>query len=133
MGALISKLRVRRIPQDTVTKNASTRNEKNGIYVGQQSINPGESSHEDKARNSTFSNLSRLCRIWVVDLLACVVAFTALFAIIITLYSHNGRPLPDWPFGISVNALVSVFAVILKVTMLVVVTEGRLDFPVKHF
>lgn len=44
-------------------------------------------------------------------------------AIIITLNIHNGRPLPDWPFGITLNALISIFATIGEMAMMRPVTE----------
>ena len=69
--------------------------------------------------------LSLLYTRWLVELLACVLAVLALAAIVITLGTHDGRPLPNWPFDISVNALVSIFAVIFKGAILVPVAEGN--------
>jgi hypothetical protein len=69
--------------------------------------------------------LSLLYTRWLVELLACFVAVLALAAIVITLGTHNGRPLPKWPFEISVNALVSIFSVILKGAMMAPVAEGN--------
>lgn len=48
------------------------------------------------------------CGRWWAELCAYSAALLALAAIAITLGTHNRRLLPDWPFGISVNALVSV-------------------------
>jgi hypothetical protein len=62
---------------------------------------------------------------WLTELLASLIALLAFAAIVITLATHNGRPLPNWPFGISINALVSIFAVILKGTMMVPVAECK--------
>ncbi|KAF2683665.1 hypothetical protein K458DRAFT_431890 [Lentithecium fluviatile CBS 122367] len=38
----------------------------------------------------------------------------ALLAIIITLRVHEHKPLPHWPYGISINALLAIFTVVLK-------------------
>jgi hypothetical protein len=65
---------------------------------------------------------------WLIEILALALALVALTAIIITLALHNGSPLPKWPFQISINALISVFGVILKGTMLVPVAEGIYTF-----
>ncbi|KAF4545037.1 uncharacterized protein LTHEOB_5448 [Lasiodiplodia theobromae] len=61
---------------------------------------------------------------WLTEILAYFVSLIALAAIIITLATHDGHPLPDWPFRISINALISVFAVILKATMMIPVAEA---------
>lgn len=69
---------------------------------------------------------------WMIEILACGLAMLALIAIVTTLEIHNGRPLPQWPFGISVNALVSVFAVILKASMMLPVSECALLSPLSR-
>ncbi|KAH0172827.1 hypothetical protein KCU67_g1555, partial [Aureobasidium melanogenum] len=61
---------------------------------------------------------------WLFEILACTLSLLALVAIVITLAVHDGRPLPEWPFNISVNALVSVFGVILKTSMMLPVSES---------
>ena len=55
---------------------------------------------------------------------ACLLFMIAFVAIIATLYPHQGRPLPEWPFQISINALVSVYVVVLKTTIVFVTGEG---------
>lgn len=55
---------------------------------------------------------------------ACLLFIIAFVAIIATLYPHQGKPLPDWPFQISINALVSVYVVVLKTTIIFVTAEG---------
>lgn len=68
---------------------------------------------------------------WLTEILAYFVSLIALAAIIITLATHDGHPLPDWPFRISINALISVFAVILKATMMIPVAEGEFQVLVR--
>ena len=65
-------------------------------------------------RNTVFGTLAR----WTKDMLALATALVSFLAIVITLRLHDNRPLPNWPFSISVNALISVFSTILKGTML---------------
>ncbi|OJD40001.1 zinc-binding oxidoreductase protein [Diplodia corticola] len=80
----------------------------------------------DPDRRSQTGSLTPLGRFgrWVTEILAYMVSLVALAAIVITLATHDGRPLPDWPFRVSINALISVFAVILKATMLIPVAEA---------
>jgi hypothetical protein len=37
---------------------------------------------------------------------------------------HQNRPLPSWPFTITLNSLVSIMVVILKSSMLAIITLG---------
>ena len=67
---------------------------------------------------------SSLFRVWWLEVLACALASFAFLSIIITLAVHQGRPLPQWPHHISVNALISVFVVIMKASMLYIIAEG---------
>ncbi|KAI3323684.1 hypothetical protein HD806DRAFT_543911 [Xylariaceae sp. AK1471] len=48
----------------------------------------------------------------------------AFFAIVGTLISHQGQPIPRWPSGITVNALVSIDIVIIKIVVGVVISQG---------
>ncbi|KAH0287863.1 hypothetical protein KCU62_g5567, partial [Aureobasidium sp. EXF-3399] len=77
------------------------------------------------ARSASTRNIfTQVWNKWKIEILACGLALLALFAIVMTLIVHDGRPLPQWPFRISVNALVSVFAVILKASMMLPVSES---------
>jgi hypothetical protein len=69
---------------------------------------------------------------WPTEILAFTLALVSLIAIVITLVVHNGDTLPNWPFQISLNALVSVFGVILKGTMMIPVTEGIYTRSPRH-
>ena len=71
-----------------------------------------------KSRVPIFSNP------WMVEVLSCLLASTALAAIIITLVVHQGKPLPQWPHLISINSLLAIFTVILKASLLLPVAEG---------
>jgi hypothetical protein len=61
---------------------------------------------------------------WVAEYCCCVVALASFAAIIITLRVHQNKPLPNWPFSITINALVSLFATILKGALSMVLSEG---------
>lgn len=85
-----------------------------------------ESSPGPQSASASKSNiLTWIWREWLLEILACCLSLVPLVAIVITLAIHDGRFLPQWPFGISVNALVSVFAVILKGSMMLPVSEGE--------
>ena len=63
---------------------------------------------------------------------ACLLFMIAFVAIIATLYPHQGKPLPEWPFQISINALVSIYVVVLKTTIIFVTAEGLGRFMLKQ-
>lgn len=54
---------------------------------------------------------------------SCILFVGALVAIVVTIYPYEGRPLPQWPYRLSNNSLISVYVVVLKAAMLLVATE----------
>ena len=61
---------------------------------------------------------------WWMEIGACVLSLVALVAVIGTLQPHQGKPLPQWPYHISVNALISIYVLVLKAAILLVTAEG---------
>lgn len=63
-------------------------------------------------------------------MLASLLGAAAISAVVATLYQHQGRPLPEWPFEISVNAVLSVYSVVLKTSVAFVVDSciGQLQW-----
>lgn len=84
-------------------------------------IEPSEVG-EPAARQRLFASLLRT---WIREILFYLLSFVFFLAIIITLASHDGNTLPRWPWGISLNALVSVFTTLFKVGLSAVVAAGK--------
>ncbi|KAH8658447.1 hypothetical protein BX600DRAFT_500370 [Xylariales sp. PMI_506] len=61
---------------------------------------------------------------WWLEILACCIAFTAVFAIVGTLYPHRDLPLPVWPYGLSINTLVAIYVIILKAALVATISQG---------
>ncbi|KAJ2981404.1 hypothetical protein NUW58_g6695 [Xylaria curta] len=61
---------------------------------------------------------------WTWEIANCLLLLISLFAILATLYPHDGQPLPQWPFSITINALLSIYTVIMKTSMLLILTSG---------
>ena len=61
---------------------------------------------------------------WTLELLSCVLSLGFLVAIIVVLVSYDGKPIPDWPYGITLNALVSVLSTFMKAATAFAVAEG---------
>lgn len=114
--------------QDTAaSKSPLLRESETNIHVqddSSQELSKVECSDPGPAITHREGFLTWVFNEWYMEMLACVIALVALAAVVITLKAHDGLPLPKWPFHISVNALVSIFSVILKATMLVPVAQG---------
>ncbi|KAF7510845.1 hypothetical protein GJ744_005945 [Endocarpon pusillum] len=67
---------------------------------------------------------AQLLRNWWMEIGACLICIVALLAITATLYPHRHKPLPQWPYSITVNSLVAIYAVVLKAAILLVTAEG---------
>src|SRR5437764_5385476 len=58
---------------------------------------------------------------WVFEVLACAGSLAALVGIIVVLMLYNGRTLPNWPYGITINSVMAWFATGMKSLMLVTI------------
>lgn len=74
-----------------------------------------------------YSLVSRVSRIsmdsWAWEFACWLLSIACLIAIIIILRVYDGEALPQWDLGITLNAMVSVFASIAKAALLFPVTE----------
>lgn len=61
---------------------------------------------------------------WTLEILGCLTSILFLVAIIVVLFKFDGRPMPDWPYGITLNALISVLSTVMKATMAFVLAES---------
>ena len=61
---------------------------------------------------------------WSWEISSCVLAIGALVGIIVVLYVFDGQSTPDWPYGITLNALISVLVTIMKAAMAFPITEA---------
>ncbi|KAL4744356.1 hypothetical protein BDW72DRAFT_94738 [Aspergillus terricola var. indicus] len=61
---------------------------------------------------------------WTLEILGCLTSIVFLVAIIAVLLHYDGRPMPQWPYGITLNALVSVLSTVMKATMAFILTES---------
>ena len=90
---------------------------------------PSESSpnlarHDSSAKSVPRRRRAQFLKSWWLEIGACCIFILALIAIVVTLRPHQNKPLPQWPYSISVNSLISIYAVILKATILLVTAES---------
>ncbi|KAL9106294.1 MAG: hypothetical protein Q9227_008694 [Pyrenula ochraceoflavens] len=63
-------------------------------------------------------------QVWWREALSCVLFLGALLAIVATLHPYQDRPIPDWPYHLSINTLIAIYIVILKAAIVFVAAEG---------
>lgn len=62
-------------------------------------------------------------RTWILEILNSFLLLIAVSAIVATLCIHDGQPLPQWPFDITINAMLSIYAVVLNASMAFILTS----------
>lgn len=74
--------------------------------------------------------LSHLWVNWKWESAACVLVLATPIIIFATLHPHSGHPLPQWPFKISINSLLSVYALVFKAAIGFILTSciGQLQW-----
>ncbi|TGO49947.1 hypothetical protein BCON_0195g00030 [Botryotinia convoluta] len=67
---------------------------------------------------------------WKWEFFASLIVVACPFIIITTLYPNAGKPLPQWPFQISINTLLSIYGLVFKtcLTFIVVSCIGQLQW-----
>ncbi|KAH8194322.1 hypothetical protein TruAng_011516 [Truncatella angustata] len=65
-----------------------------------------------------------LLTLWWAEVGACILMLIALVAGVFTLSRHEGKPLPAWPLKITINALLSIFALILRAAVMFILASG---------
>lgn len=61
---------------------------------------------------------------WAVEFFWCLVSIVLLAALAMILAIHNGKPLPRWPLGLTLNTVVALLATFCRASFVVAVTEG---------
>ncbi|KAL0944797.1 uncharacterized protein CTRU02_202684 [Colletotrichum truncatum] len=61
---------------------------------------------------------------WWQEFLCCALGVAALVALVIVLSTFDGKPLPKWPSGITINAVVAFLSTVSRTAFIIPVTEG---------
>jgi len=62
--------------------------------------------------------------IWWQEAGACFLVLAMMAAVVGTTFPHHDKPLPQWPYNLSINTLVAIYFIILKAAMLFVLSEA---------
>jgi hypothetical protein len=109
-------------PMDTSSTNSSG-HKKHATKWSSSTNTTVVPSETDGLRSGRKARLSQ-SGTWTSEILALVVGFAAIAAIIGVLARYNGRALPEWPYDITLNALIALLATIANATMSVSISSG---------
>lgn len=85
---------------------------------------PPPISSFNKRRKQQRNRRSAPVKFWTWEIISLFLAIGLIVAIVAILSHFEGRPLPDWPFGINLSTLVALLSTILRTLMLVAVAEA---------
>lgn len=69
-------------------------------------------------------------QVWTREILACVLVLVAIATVVATLYPHADQPLPQWPYKITINGLLSIYTIVLRGCLAYILTSciGQLQW-----
>ena len=65
-----------------------------------------------------------IVHLWWFEIVCCLPAIGALFGVAVTIGFRQRRPLPEWPYSLTVNSVISIFILILKTAAALVLSAG---------
>ncbi|KAE8351489.1 hypothetical protein BDV28DRAFT_162363 [Aspergillus coremiiformis] len=93
---------------------------------------PQTSSKKEANAASSKSLSSKVNDYWVLEIASCFGSTATLVGIIIFLNAYNGKPSPDWPYGITVNSilswLVQIFTALLLEPIVACLSQARWNY-----
>lgn len=91
---------------------------------------PNNDSKNKPLKKSSRSTFSILLKNWKWEIAACALILAVPAVMVATLFPHAGQPTPQWPFKISINALLSIYTLVFKSAIAYVVTScvGQLQW-----
>ncbi|KAF1844329.1 uncharacterized protein K460DRAFT_369193 [Cucurbitaria berberidis CBS 394.84] len=100
--------------------DGSTNLQKN--YTNTNTVNKrSEGSSED---GNGFQGRQKSRYIWWLETACAVLVVGALVGIITTVNAFNNKPLPHWPYSLSINTFIAAFTVLLKTSAGLILAEG---------
>jgi hypothetical protein len=84
----------------------------------------GQKSNGRVASQKPKGRLSQHCKLWWWEIVSALASALAICGIAGILVRFNGRTLPNWPYHITLNSLMSVLSTVAKVAMLVPIADG---------
>ena len=124
-----------------IPRKPVSHNEKNSRGAGVNEDEQYADTARDPSTRSSDTGIFEVFSIWWLEMVCCAIFSGAFLAIVATIYSYEGRPLPEWPYHLTINTLIAIYVVILKAALLLVTAQGLgqlkwrwfdRDRPLKH-
>jgi hypothetical protein len=80
--------------------------------------------YSQTSRKYEDGHLSTILHNWWLEAIYCILVIGSLIAIMATISPYDGRPIPQWPYHLSVNTLIAIYTTVLRATMLIITAEG---------
>ena len=78
-------------------------------------------------------SLRRIFKDWWLEYVACVSLLATIAATVVTIRLQQNRPLYHWPYNLSINSVVSIYSVVVKAAILLILSEGIFCIHVVKF
>jgi hypothetical protein len=69
---------------------------------------------------------------WTAETCSYIVSILSLAGLVTTLMAHEEKPLPQWPQLVNINSIISLFSLVMRTCVGVVLTEGTLSARLAH-
>ncbi|EME87770.1 uncharacterized protein MYCFIDRAFT_75605 [Pseudocercospora fijiensis CIRAD86] len=87
-------------------------------------MSKGSEKNLETLHHGLDTRAPRLLAVWWQEGIAAFCLAASAIASFATLYPYQGKPLPEWPYSITIGALLSTYSVILRLTASFLVAEG---------
>ena len=71
-------------------------------------------------------------RSWTLETLSLIASILTLAGLVSTLLAHQNKPLPQWPQLVTINSIISLFPLLMRACVGVILTEGSLRSKLKR-
>ncbi|KAK8013247.1 hypothetical protein PG991_009518 [Apiospora marii] len=84
----------------------------------------GEMTTMKEAKPKPLQRPQSAWSLWWIEIFNCLLMIGMLCTIVGVLYPNNGKPLPDLPYHVSINTIVSILSTTLKASAALILAEG---------
>lgn len=113
---------------DTTPGEHPARQHANAHLLPARETQDGETEGDVNPRTRRLGRVDELSQWssehWVFEISALFTSAVCLMGIVTTLMLHGNRPLPQWPFGIRINALISALSTVSRSALAVAVSAA---------
>ncbi|KAM7218679.1 Protein of unknown function (DUF3176) domain containing protein [Rhypophila decipiens] len=92
--------------------------------VNDPTLTQTQQTQTEKLLEPSPRNFPSTLRVWWPEMLTCVLILGMFGAVVGTIHPYQGKPLPNWPYHLQINTVVSIYFTVIKACMLFILAEG---------